>query len=75
MRKTNDLGKDNIFGLVLLLAIPAMLAQLVNVIAPIFTDPNGGPAWKQTIFYPFMHASSYGRGTALLPVLSSPLLH
>ncbi|MBQ7816360.1 MAG: MATE family efflux transporter, partial [Oscillospiraceae bacterium] len=32
MRKTNDLGKDNIFGLVLRLAIPAMLAQLVNVL-------------------------------------------
>lgn len=50
----------------------ACMAQLVNVIAPIFTDVNGGAAWKQTIFYPFMHASSYGRGVALLPVLSSP---
>lgn len=50
----------------------ACLAQLVNVIAPIMTDANGGGAWKQTIFYPFMHASKYGRGTALLPVISTP---
>ena len=47
----------------------ACLAQLVNVIAPIMTDAAGG-VWKQTIFYPFMHASRYGRGTALLPVIS-----
>jgi len=42
----------------------ACLAQLVNVIAPIMTEP-GGSAWRQTIFYPFMHASLYGRGTVL----------
>ena len=48
----------------------ACLAQLVNVIAPIMTDAAGG-AWKQTIFYPFMHASKYGRGVALLPVMNS----
>jgi alpha-N-arabinofuranosidase len=48
----------------------ACLAQLVNVIAPIMTEP-GGAAWRQTIFYPFMHASLYGRGTALrCPVTS-----
>lgn len=51
----------------------ACLAQLINVIAPIMTDANGGGAWKQTIFYPFMHASRYGRGTALFPVVDSPL--
>jgi Alpha-L-arabinofuranosidase len=39
----------------------ACLAQLVNVIAPISTQ-NGGPAWRQSIFYPFMQASRYGRG-------------
>ena len=50
----------------------ACLAQLVNVIAPIMTEANGGVTWKQTIFYPFMHASTYGRGTALLPVISTP---
>jgi alpha-N-arabinofuranosidase len=49
----------------------ACLAQLVNVIAPIMTE-NGGAAWKQTIFYPFMHASIYGRGTALVPLIQSP---
>lgn len=47
----------------------ACLAQLVNVIAPIMTE-NNGAAWAQTIFYPFMHASTYGRGTALKPVVS-----
>lgn len=50
----------------------ACLAQLVNVIAPIMTDANGGGAWKQTIFYPFMHTSKYGRGVALLPVICTP---
>ena len=49
----------------------ACLAQLVNVIAPIMTDEKGG-AWRQTIFYPFMHASKYGRGAAILPEISSP---
>ncbi|MDR1704075.1 MAG: alpha-N-arabinofuranosidase, partial [Clostridiales bacterium] len=39
----------------------ACLAQLVNVIAPIFTEP-GGSAVKQTIYYPFELASRYGRG-------------
>ena len=42
----------------------ACIAQLVNVIAPIMTEP-GGPAWRQTIFYPYLFASMYGRGTAL----------
>ena len=51
----------------------ACLAQLVNVIAPIMTEPDGGSAWRQTIFYPFMHASRYGRGVALTPVIHSPV--
>lgn len=42
----------------------ACLAQLVNVIAPIMTEP-GGPAWRQTTFFPFAQASRYGRGTVL----------
>ncbi len=50
----------------------ACLAQLVNVIAPIMTEAEGGGAWKQTIFYPFMHASAYGRGVALQPLVSTP---
>ncbi|GIP21584.1 alpha-N-arabinofuranosidase [Paenibacillus sp. J22TS3] len=49
----------------------ACLAQLVNVIAPIMTE-NGGRAWKQTIFYPYLHASQYGRGVSLRPVVDSP---
>lgn len=39
------------------------LAQLVNVIAPIMTSDKS--AWRQTIFYPFMYCSRYGKGTAL----------
>jgi alpha-N-arabinofuranosidase len=42
----------------------ACLAQLVNVIGAIHAEP-GGPAWRQTIFYPFKLASQYGRGTVL----------
>ena len=49
----------------------ACMAQLVNVIAPIMTE-TGGSAWKQTIFYPYMHVSIFGRGTSLKPVISSP---
>lgn len=44
----------------------ACLAQLVNVIAPIMTEP-GGKAWVQSIYWPFLYASRYGRGTALMP--------
>lgn len=44
----------------------ACLAQLVNVAAPIMTL-NDGPAWAQTTYYPFLHASRFGRGTALRP--------
>ena len=50
----------------------ACLAQLVNVIAPIMTENDGG-AWKQTIFYPFLHASKYGRGVALRSVVNSTM--
>jgi len=49
----------------------ACMAQLVNVIAPIMTS-NGGGAWRQSIFYPYMHTSVYGRGVALNPIISSP---
>ncbi len=48
----------------------ACLAQLVNVIAPIMTE-NGGNAWAQTIYYPYMHASKYGRGYALNGILDT----
>ncbi len=49
----------------------ACLAQLVSVIAPIMTSKNG--CWAQTIYWPFLHASLYGRGTALRPIIDSPL--
>jgi alpha-N-arabinofuranosidase len=48
----------------------ACLAQLVNVIAPVMTSPSS--CWAQTIYWPFMHASHYGRGIALQPVIDSP---
>lgn len=43
----------------------ACLAQLVNVIAPIMTDEHG--IWLQSIFFPFLQVSKYGRGIALTP--------
>jgi alpha-N-arabinofuranosidase len=49
----------------------ACIAQLVNVIAPIMTE-NGGPAWRQTTYYPYQFASLYGRGTALNVSVDSP---
>jgi len=39
----------------------ANLAQLVNVIAPIRSEP-GGPAWRQTTFHPFQRAAAFARG-------------
>ncbi len=49
----------------------ACMAQLVNVIAPILTKA-GGPAWRQSIYYPLQYASKYGRGTALTVAQSGP---
>jgi alpha-L-arabinofuranosidase len=51
----------------------ACLAQLVNVIGPIMTEP-GGPAWRQTTFFPFSEASRYGRGKVLRVNADSPAL-
>lgn len=45
------------------------LAQLVNVIAPIRTEP-GGPSWRQTTFHPFALTSAHGRGTVLQTALT-----
>jgi alpha-L-arabinofuranosidase len=42
----------------------ACQAQLVNVIAPIMTEP-GGRAWRQTIFHPFSLTSRLAKGTVL----------
>jgi alpha-N-arabinofuranosidase len=42
----------------------ASLAQLVNAIAPIMTEP-GGPAWRQTTFHPFSITSRLAQGRAV----------
>lgn len=49
----------------------ACMAQLVNVIAPIMTSDTG--AWRQTIFYPYMHASMFGNGTVLNTLVNAPV--
>ena len=49
----------------------ACLAQLVNVIAPIMTAEGGGVC-RQTIYYPYLHASNYGRGRVLNGIVDSP---
>lgn len=48
----------------------ACLAQLVNVIAPIVTNPNG--LLHQTIFYPYSWALQFARGAALQLLVESP---
>ncbi len=50
----------------------ACMAQLVNVIAPISTVTGGG-SWRQTIYYPFLHAARFGQGEALNLNLASPV--
>ena len=42
----------------------ASLAQLVNVIAPIMTEP-GGPAWRQSTFFPFAETAKRAVGSSL----------
>jgi alpha-L-arabinofuranosidase len=49
----------------------ACLAQLVNAIAPISTATGGG-AWRQATYFPFLHASHFGRGDVLDLHISSP---
>jgi alpha-L-arabinofuranosidase len=49
----------------------ACQAQLVNIIAPILTEP-GGRAWRQTIFHPFAQAARLARGQVLRTLLQSP---
>lgn len=49
----------------------ACLAQLVNAIAPIFTQ-KGGTVIKQAIYYPFQQVSAYGRGEVLKPLINCP---
>jgi alpha-N-arabinofuranosidase len=49
----------------------ASLAQLVNVIAPIMTEP-GGPAWRQTTFHPFSITSRLAAGEVIRPAIQAP---
>jgi alpha-N-arabinofuranosidase len=50
----------------------ASLAQLVNVIAPIMTEP-GGRAWRQTTFHPFALTARHARGDVLRVAIDSPV--
>ncbi len=52
----------------------ACLAQMVNAIAPIYTE-KGGKAIRQTIFYPFAMAAKNCIGTALHTFIKSPILN
>jgi alpha-N-arabinofuranosidase len=49
----------------------ANLAQLVNVIAPIMTEP-GGRAWRQTTFHPFALTSRYAVGDVVTVEVDVP---
>ncbi|MEV6107408.1 alpha-N-arabinofuranosidase [Streptomyces sp. NPDC051940] len=51
----------------------ACLAQLVNVIAPIRTEP-GGASWRQTIFHPFALTARHARGRVLRTTARAPLV-
>ena len=51
----------------------ACQAQLVNVIAPIRSEP-GGPAWRQTIFHPFALTARHARGEVLQVRLDCPII-
>ena len=46
-------------------------AQLVNVIAPIMTEP-GGKAWRQTTFHPFALTSANAKGDVLRVAVDGP---
>ncbi|MBO3083254.1 arabinosylfuranosidase ArfA [Cellulomonas fengjieae] len=45
-------------------------AQLVNVIAPIRSE-EAGPAWRQSIFWPFARTAALARGTVLRAAVTS----
>lgn len=49
----------------------ASLAQLVNVIAPIMTEP-GGRSWRQTIFHPFALTARHAAGEVLRLAVDAP---
>lgn len=49
----------------------ACVAQLVNLLPPILTEP-GGSVIKQSIFYPYQYLSKYGKGFVLNSVTECP---
>jgi len=50
----------------------ACISQLVNVNAPLMTNVGGSGIYCQPTWYPFLHASLYGRGVSLnVPVTCS----
>ncbi|WP_328989691.1 alpha-N-arabinofuranosidase [Kribbella sp. NBC_01245] len=51
----------------------ACQAQLVNVIGPIRTEPDG-PAWRQTIFHPFALTARYAGNKVLQTEIAGPEL-
>ena len=51
----------------------ACLSQLVNVIAPIKTEPDG-PAWREATFYPFASTACHARGESVPLSLQAPTL-
>ena len=52
----------------------ACLAQLVNTIAPIRTEPAGA-SWRQTIFYPFALTARHAKGDVLRVEPKAPTYH
>ncbi|MFC4627564.1 alpha-N-arabinofuranosidase [Promicromonospora alba] len=50
----------------------ASLAQLVNVIAPIMTEP-GGRSWRQTTFHPFALTAGHAAGEVLRLSVDAPV--
>ena len=52
----------------------ANLAQLVNVIAPIRSEPDG-PAWRQTTFHPFALTARFATGDVVAARVYSDLAH
>ena len=51
----------------------ASLAQLVNAIAPIMTEP-GGRVWRQTTFHPFALTARHAAGEVLRTVIDGPTI-
>ena len=49
----------------------ACMAQLVNVIGTIMTEPNGR-CWTQTTYHPFLLTSNLAKGIVLKPLVTTP---